>query len=71
MVEPTNPNIIINTYDDVKNALSDFYAHYIVDTVNGSFQIFQSFTYGEMTISILLFSIILLMVFRWLYEVIR
>lgn len=52
-------------------AFDEFYQNYIVDTVNGSFQVFQSFTYGEMVISFLLFAIFLLMLFKWVFEVIR
>lgn len=59
------------TKDDFVLALKEFYSSYIVDTANGSFQVFQSFSYGEMTISLLLLSIFLLMVFKWVYEVIR
>jgi hypothetical protein len=57
--------------DDFLQALNEFYHSYIVDTANGSFQIFQSFTYGEMVISLLLFSIFLLMLFKWVFEVLR
>jgi hypothetical protein len=60
-----------DTHDGTLSALNDFYNHYIVTTLHGSFQVFQSFTYGEMTISLLLFSIFLLMVFKWVYEVTR
>lgn len=70
MVDNFTGDIVINTYEDTLKALTDFYEFYIVDTVNGSFQVFQSFTYGEMTISFLLFSILLVLIFRWLYEVI-
>lgn len=53
------------------DALNEFYKNYIVDTVNGSFQVFQSFTYGEMVISFLLALFILLYTFKWIWEVIR
>lgn len=53
------------------DALNEFYKNYIVDTVNGSFQVFQSFTYGEMVISFLLALYILLYTFKWIWEVIR
>lgn len=60
----------INLKDDVLNALKDFYQSYIVETANGTFQVFQSFTYGEMVISFLLAIIIFLMLLKWIYEVI-
>lgn len=53
------------------SALNDFYKSYIIDTVNGSFQVFQSFTYGEMVISFLLAAIFLLMLLKWVFEVVR
>lgn len=54
-----------------KDALNDFYNNYIVETVNGSFQIFQSFTYGELVISFLLTLIVVLFILKWAWEVIR
>jgi hypothetical protein len=54
-----------------KDALNEFYKNYIVDTVNGSFQIFQSFTYGELVISFLLALIVMLFILKWAWEVIR
>ena len=56
--------------DQIGIALNGFYKNYIIDTVNGSFQVFQSFTYGEMVISFLLASIFILMLLKWVYEVI-
>jgi len=53
------------------DALNEFYKNYIVDTVNGSFQVFQSFTYGEMVISFLLALLVLLYSFKWIWEVIK
>jgi hypothetical protein len=52
-------------------ALNDFYKNYIVESVNGSFQVFQSFTYGEMAISFLLVTFIFLYVLKWFFEVVR
>lgn len=52
-------------------ALNDFYKNYLVDSVNGSFQVFQSFSYGEMAISFLLVTFIFLYVLKWFFEVIR
>lgn len=54
-----------------ETALNAFYHNYVVDTINGSFQVFQSFTYGEMVISFLLFAILMTMIFKWFFEVLR
>lgn len=64
-------NIVINTKDDMLSALNEYYESYVLDTFNGAFQVFQSFTYGEMVISLLLFSMLILFVLKWVYEVIR
>lgn len=56
---------------ELQPVLNDFFQHYIVETFNGTFQVFQSFTYGEMVISMLLAFIILIMLLKWLYEVVR
>lgn len=61
----------LSVSEQVGNALNSFYESYIVESVNGSFQVFQSFTYGEMVISFLLASIFLLMLLKWVFEVIR
>jgi hypothetical protein len=53
------------------DALKEFYHQYIVETVHGSFQVFQSFTYGEMVISFLLALLVLLFTFKWIWEVLR
>ena len=51
------------------SSLRDFYQYSLVDTVEGTLQIFHSFTYGEMIISFLLLLILLVMVFKWIWEV--
>lgn len=56
---------------DFVDALNSFYDSYVVETVDGTFQIFRSFTYGEITISLLLFSFICLFTMKWLWEVFR
>lgn len=53
------------------DALNDFYKNYIVETVNGSFQVFQSFTYGEMVISFLLALLVAMFGLKWFWEVVR
>lgn len=51
--------------------LQEFFKHYLVDTPSGLLQVFTSFTYGEMLISFLLFVLVLLFVFKWIWEVLR
>lgn len=48
-------------------ALTDFYHSH----VEGSLQIFHSLTIGEIMISILLAAILMVLVFRWIWEAIR
>lgn len=57
--------------DELLLALKEFYQSYIVDTFNGAFQVFRSFTYGEMVIALMLFLILMVILLKWLYEVIR
>lgn len=54
--------------DDLQ-AFKDFYESSIIDTIEGSLQIFHSFTYGEMIIAFLLLLILLLQLFKWVWEV--
>ena len=60
----------LSVSEQVGISLNTFYKNYIIDTVNGSFQVFQSFTYGEMVISFLLAAIFILLLLKWVYEVI-
>jgi hypothetical protein len=55
----------------VFDALNQFYVNHMVATVNGSIQVFHSLTFGEMIISILLATIIILFSLKWVYEVLR
>ncbi|AUJ79451.1 hypothetical protein KH263_19720 (plasmid) [Bacillus velezensis] len=55
----------------IVQALNDFYHSYVVDTAQGAFQVFRSFTYGELLISFLLFCCLLLFIFKWIWEVLR
>lgn len=57
--------------NDTFQALADYFKSYIVDTSNGAFQVFQSFTYGEMVIIFLLTMIFALLCLKWFFEVIR
>lgn len=55
----------------VTQGISDFYTHYVVTTTDQTIQVFQSFTYGEMTIALLLFVLVLLFGLKWLWEVLQ
>lgn len=57
--------------DSIKTVIEEYFHQYVVETVNGSFQVFQSFTYGEMVIATLLTCILFLMTLRFFFEVIR
>lgn len=57
--------------NDLLSALNEFYDFYVVQTVDESIQVFRSFTYGEMVISLLLLCILTTMVFKWIWEVFR
>jgi len=63
ITEPEKVTII----DDLHN----FFKSYLIDTPDGFLQIFQSFTYGEMVISFLLLVIVLLLGFKWIWEVLQ
>ncbi|PAE86663.1 hypothetical protein CHH59_21515 [Shouchella clausii] len=56
-------------FDSLLDSLNEFYQNYVVETASGSFQVFQSFTYGEMAIVFLLLCILFVLVFKWIYEV--
>lgn len=61
-----------STYQsDYVNALNTFYKGYVVPIANDSLQVFQSFTFGEMTIATLVLIFLLLYIFKWLWEVLR
>jgi hypothetical protein len=57
--------------DTIVQALGEFYSQYIVTTANGSFQIFRSFTYGEMVIALLLATILVMFTLKWIWEAMR
>ncbi|MNO48603.1 hypothetical protein D3C76_389390 [compost metagenome] len=65
---PVEPQpIIYDIKSEVVAAFQDFYHSH----VEGNLQIFHSLTVGEIMISILLAAIILLFVFKWIWEVLR
>lgn len=65
-VQEQNP-IIYDIKAEVLSSFNDFYRSHI----EGNLQIFHSLTVGEIIISILLAAIILLFVFKWIWEVVR
>jgi len=70
MTEETNSsNEVVKT--DVYDGLQQFYENYLIELPSGFLQVFNSFTYGEMVISFLLLLIVLLFIFKWLWEVFR
>lgn len=56
---------------DILHVLHAFIKKYTVATSEGAYNVFQTFTYGEMTIAFLLTCILAVMVFKWIYEVLR
>jgi hypothetical protein len=56
---------------NVKESLNEIFQNYVVETTEGTFQVFKSFTYGEMALSFLLFTLIVLFVLKWIWEVVR
>ncbi|WP_348623368.1 hypothetical protein ABFT51_20770 [Paenibacillus peoriae] len=52
---------------DVAKALSGFYKSH----VEGSIQVFHSLTMGEVAIVVMLAAILLVLVFKWIWEVVR
>lgn len=56
---------------DVLDGLTSFYNQYVVTTADQSFQVFRSFTYGEMTIAALLLTLVFLYMAKWIWEVLR
>jgi len=57
--------------DSVISALDTYYQSYVIETVDESIQVFQTLTYGEMLISLLLLCLLFLHTFRWIWEVLR
>lgn len=65
--EESGRPLIYDIKSEVGSALSDYYRSHI----EGNLQIFHSLTMGEIIISILLAGIILILVFKWIWEVVR
>ena len=67
-LEPVSTNsfpVVMSTVSD----LQAFYLNYIEPSI--PVQVFQSFTYGEMTIAALLLAGIVLFCLKWIWEVLR
>lgn len=56
---------------NVKESLNEFFQNYVVETTEGTFRVFKSFTYGELALSFLLLTLIVLFVLKWIWEVVR
>lgn len=52
-------------------ALQSFYFNYLDPSSGTVVQVFESFTYGEMVIATLLFTLLVLYAFKWIWEVLR
>jgi len=70
-VPPSDPPIIYDIKSDVIGALTDFWNTNVKSHVEGSIQVFHSLTLGEAAICVLLAAILLIMIFKWIWEVIR
>jgi hypothetical protein len=55
----------------VTQGLQDFYKTYIVTATDQTIQVFQSFSYGEMTISALVLTFLFVYMAKWCWEVLR
>lgn len=69
--DPVNDPIVYDIKKDVLGALNDFYAAHVKVHVEGSIQVFHSLTLGEAAIAILLAAILLVLIFKWIWEVVR
>lgn len=59
--------IIYDIKNEVIGAFQDFY----ISHVEGSLRIFHTLTMGEIVIAVLLGLLIVLFIFRWIWEVVR
>lgn len=67
----TVTNATYGNPDDFKVAFTDALKDFYLVHIEGSLQVFHSLTVGEMIISVLLALLILLFVFKWIWEAIR
>lgn len=56
---------------DLLQVLNDFYNTQIIETVDNTFKIFRTFTYGEMIIAFLLFCILTFNIFKFIWGVLE
>lgn len=67
----------LNTQDkmdiqhSIANALNEFFVRFNIETPNGLLQIVSELTYGDLVICFLLFLILLVLIMRWFWEVLR
>lgn len=64
LVSDTPSPVVYDIKQEITAALTDFYKSH----VEGNLQIFHSLTLGEIVISILLAAILLVLVFKWIWE---
>lgn len=57
--------------DIVLSSFEKFFIRHDIKTPDGIIQIVHSMTYGEMLICLLLFTILIVMVVKWFWEVLR
>lgn len=55
----------------IASALNDFFIRHNIETPDGIIQVINSMTYGDMVICFLLFAILIVMVLKWFWEVLR
>lgn len=56
---------------DTLQVLNEFYNTQIIETIDNTFKIFRTFTYGEMIISFLLLCILTFNIFKFLWGVLE
>lgn len=56
---------------DLLATLQEFYNVQIIETIDTTFKIFRTFTYGEMIIAFLLLSILAFQIFKFIWEVVK
>ena len=58
-----------SAYNDILNGLNMFYLQHVESVV--PVQVFESLTYGEMMISVILLTFLILFCLKWIWEVLR
>lgn len=57
--------------DEMKFAFGDALKDFFVQHTEGTLQVFHSLTVGEMVIAVLIALLILVFIFKWIWEAIR